>query len=275
MLTEFLVASLHALRRRRPSRPEESSTEDHKTVATQCSARPGWAFTVENDEEVAAGLPVGCAVGVPFVAGTPAREMPEGKGLYGIAMGFVQDDDYHGIMELARCGRDEVFQHQRRCGFSMTLMPESSSGTTLPTSLRVRGASMLHYAVCTGSFRAAAALLIVNPMLLRGTCKVTVGEVSEMRQGKEETWDALELARLFCVLYGGNETDSEIRATREMYDQCFRILELGLMLPKRMPFLNLPTMEERVAAAGPFAEDAVAALQDAAESTACRRVHSV
>ena len=165
----------------------------------------------------------------------------------------------------------------------MTLMPESSSGRALPTSLRVQGASALHYAVCTGSFRAAAALLIVNPLLLRATCKVTVGEASEMCRAKEKTWDALELARLFCLLYDGNETDSEIPATREispgslsgMYDQCFRILELGLMLPKRMPFLNLPTVGERVAAAGPFAEDAVAALQDAAESTACRGVKSV
>lgn len=55
----------------------------------------------------------------------------------------------------------------------------------------------LLYAVCTGSFRVAAALLIVNPLLLRATCKVTVGEASEMCRAKEKTWDALELARLF------------------------------------------------------------------------------
>ena len=110
------------------------------TVATTCSERPERAFAVENVDEVAAGLPVACAVGVPFVAGTPAREMPEGKGLFETVMGLVRNDDYHGLMELARCGRDEVFQHQRRCGFSMKLMPESSSGRALPTSLRVQGA---------------------------------------------------------------------------------------------------------------------------------------
>ena len=266
---EMLVAGIHALRMDGHAQNKEDSSA--KTVSTECSVRPARAFTGEREaREVAVGLPAGCAVGTPFVAGTPATEMPVGKGLLSVAMEFVQNDDYHGLMELARCGQDEVFEQKRRCGFSMTLMPESGSAKSLPTSLRVQGASMLHYAVCIGSFRAAAALLIVNPSLLRGTCKVT------MHRAEEESWDALELASLFCELYDGSEADCEIQATRQMYEQSFRILELGLALPKRMPFLNLPTVQERVAAAGPFAEDALEALIEAAESTsACRRSSSV
>ena len=272
---EMLVASIHALRMDGHAQDKEDSSA--RTVPTECSVRPARAFKGEREaREVAVGLPAGCAVGTPFVAGTPATEMPVGKGLLSVAMEFVQNDDYHGLMELARCGQDEVFEHKRRCGFSMTLMPESGSAKSLPTSLRVQGASMLHYAVCIGSFRAAAALLIVNPSLLRGTCKVTVGEAREMHRAEEESWDALELASLFCELYDGSEADCEIQATRQMYEQSFRILELGLALPKRMPFLNLPTVQERVAAAGPFAEDALEALIEAAESTsACRRSSSV
>ena len=53
---------------------------------------------------------------------------------------------------------------------------------------------------------------------------------------------------------------------RVMYEQGYSILELGLMLPKKMPFLNLATAEERVLAAGPFAESAIAKFLEAADS---------
>jgi hypothetical protein len=262
---EHLAAGIRALRMRMHAAGDHRPAgDDAKANALERAAeRPAWAFASETGEAApACGLPVGCAVGVPFAAGTPVTEVPEGKGFFSFVMNLVQDDDYHGLLEVARCGRHDVFGHKRRCGFSMTLMPEGSAAAALPTALRVHAANMLHYAVCIGTFRAAAALLIINPSLLHETCKVRMGGDT----GKEETWDALELARLFCDLYSGSDSDAEIRAMREMYEQGHSILELGLMLPKKMPFLNHPTVEERVAAAGPFAENAIAKFLEAADS---------
>ena len=60
------------------------------------------------DVALGAAVPKGCAVGIPVVAGMAARALPEGKGLLSVAMGFVQCDDYHGLMELARRGRADA-----------------------------------------------------------------------------------------------------------------------------------------------------------------------
>ena len=269
-VAEQLAAGIRALRMRMHAGGDHRPAgDDAKADAPQrCAERPARALAPEAERAApACGLPAGCAMGVPFATGTPVTEVPEGKGLFSFAMNLVQDDDYHGLLELARCGRVDVFGHKRRCGFSMTLMPEGSAAAELPTALRVHGGSMLHYAVCVGTFRAAAALLIINPSLLRETCKVCVGSDS----GKEETWDALELAGVFCELYSGNDSDEEIRTMRVMYEQGYSILELGLMLPKKMPFLNLATAEERVLAAGPFAESAIGKFLEAADSVSMGR----
>ena len=270
---EQLAAGIRALRMRIHTGGDHRPAGDDTKADTldRCAERPARAFAPEAEQTPACGLPAGCAVGVPFAAGRPVTEVPEGKGLFSFAMNLVQDDDYHGLLELARCGRADVLGRKRRCGFAMTLMPEGSAATTLPTALRVHGGSMLHYAVCIGTFRAAAALLIINPSLLHDTCKVCVGS----NGGKEQTWDALELAHVFCELYSGNDSDDEIRSMREMYEKCYRILELGLMLPKKMPFLNLPTVEERVAAAGPFAERAMGKLIEAADRVSGGRSSSI
>ena len=204
-------------------------------------------------------LPKGCAVGIPVFASFPARPLPEGKALLSTAMAFVQRDDYHAIMELARRGCSDAVTTTRRCGFALALEPDGSLASELPSTLKVRSANLLHYAVCIGSFRAAAALLVVNPKLLKGTCIVEV-------DNREEIWNAAELARLFCVLYEGGDADAEVQATSNMFEKALKVLELGEAHPDKLPYLNLRTVAERVRAAGIDSEALFAALFTAAEA---------
>jgi len=217
---------------------------------------------------VGVGVPLhllqGCAVGIPVCAGFAAMQLPEGKNLLPIAMNFVQADDYHGIMELARVGAADAMTEKRRCGFALALKPEGGVMSDLPVSLRVRGANLLHYAVCIGSFRAAAALLVVNPALLKGTCLVETSDGTSGAPVREEVWCAAELARLFCVLYEGGDGDDEVLATSLLFEQALKVLELGTDCPEQLPFVTLPTVLERVAAAGWDAEAVVQAFFTAA-----------
>ena len=215
----------------------------------------------------------GCATGVPVVRGEAAMELTSQKALVALAMRCIQQDDYHGIMEFARNQLQHALATKQRCSFSMTLRPERVAATSLPTMLDVSSANMLHYAVCIRSFSAAAALVLVNPKLVRGVCRVMLSfsEDSEhATASREETWSATDLAALFCVLYGeetaegsdpDGEADAEVRATYDAFNNGRRILELAESRPELIPILNLRTVDERVAAAGPFAEEAIQALQ--------------
>ena len=69
-------------------------------------------------------LPKGCYVGVPVVAGTPARSLPEGKALFQVAMSFVENDDYYGVVELVRASNGTL-DLKRKCGFSVAPRPEA------------------------------------------------------------------------------------------------------------------------------------------------------
>lgn len=222
----------------------------------------------------------GCALGVPVVRGTAAEAIADDRALVSWAMQRIQQDDYHGLMELVRNGRHDVFSTKQRCSFSMTLRPERCEATSLPRTLNVTSANMLHYAVCIRSFSAAAALVVAHPKLLNGACKVHLNFADDAG-GKEctraETWCAVDLASFFCVLYGNktfessdadSETWEDICSTYEIFSTGQRVLEIAHSHPKRIPLLNMPTVEERVAAAGPFAEDAIAAFL-AAEEDVC------
>jgi hypothetical protein len=204
-------------------------------------------------------LPTGCAVGIPVFASFAAKPLPQGKALMSTVMGFVQRDDYHAIMELARSGCSEALAASRRCGFELALEPEGPLACELPNMLKVRSANLLHYAVCIGSFRAAAALLVVNPALLKGTCIVVVDEC-------DEVWSAAELARLFCVLYEGDKTDAEIVATSNNFERTLRVLEFLEAHPAKLLYANLPTVAQRVRAAGIEPAPLIAALFAAADA---------
>ena len=219
-------------------------------------------------------LPQGCAVGIPVAAGFAAMQLPEGRNLLPVAMNFVQADDYHGILELARCGAAHAMAEKRKCGFALALKPEDGAMSDLPVSLRVSNANLLHYAVCIGSFHAATALMVVNPELLRGTCRVVTNDGTSDNPLHEEVWCAAELARLFCVLYEGGNGDDEVLATRLLFEQALQVLELGNECPEQLPFINLPTVHERLAAAGCDPEAAVQAFFAAGSTGASSPVTS-
>ena len=245
------------------SSEDDTSCQQHCHKAVPCEFACAHRASLATAPVIAVGTPVllaGCAVGIPVAAGVPAVALPEGKALFHVAMSFVEADDLHGVFEMARRGVQAV-DFKRKCGFAVALRPEVGAfGESLPRQLRVRGASLLHYAICIGSFRAAAALLVACPEMLQGMCSVTVtdggGETPSLL---EELWGAAELARIFCVLYA-EEGDAEVSATSAMYNQALEVLELGEKDAAALPFLGLPTSAQRVAAAGSDSDVVLAAM---------------
>ena len=227
-------------------------------------------FTPWEAPSVAVGTPLGrgCAVGIPVVASYAAKPLPEGKGLMALAMKFVQRDDFHGLMELARCGCTDALTERRRCAFALALKQIERADIELPSTLMVRGANLLHYAICIGSFRAAAALVVVSPNMLDGTLRVTLRTKDRMGREREEIWSTVELVRLFCVLYVGGEGDPEVEATNRLFENALSVFELGENDRSQLPYVNLPTLQERMAAAGCNADQVLTALCSAAVDTA-------
>jgi hypothetical protein len=194
-----------------------------------------------------------CCVGVPVVIGNPAAELPTGKELFHVLMSFVARDDYHSITELARRGGASV-DFKRKCGFTVALRPETSClDENFPRQLRVCGANLLHYAVCISSFRAALALLVACPALLQSKCTVVAGQFNA-----EQRWAASELVRIFVVLY--QDGDGNVSETAAIYNSALPLLEIGERDYTKLPFLGLPSMAQRIAAAGCDDEAVIAAF---------------
>jgi len=232
-----------AIFRRTASAPAREATDSLRL--SECSVKCKRRTT---SVTMSLPLPQGCAVGIPSVVGVAATPL-EGKSLPVLAINFVQRDDYHGLLELARRGASDAITDMQRCSFVLALKPENSVMSDLPASLQVHGANLLHYAVCIGSFRAAAALVVVNPDLFLEFCTVN----DSVKANCEEIWCVTELARLFCVLYEGeNENcDDKVLATRLIFKQALRVLERCTDCPERMPsFVQLPTVHMRMDAAG-------------------------
>jgi hypothetical protein len=188
-----------------------------------------------------------------------ATPLPEGTVLFSMAMRMVQADDYHGLAEFARCGRHKVLTDGRRCGFKIALNPEFSGSCGLPPSLTVNRAGLLHYAVSIGSFRAAAALLVISPDLAKTSCCV------QTDTDENQAWSTLELARLFCELYANDGSDPDLSKTLQEFKTASRVLEACVADDcTSLPFLGLVTPQERIAAAGCDAQVVLAALSEAA-----------
>jgi hypothetical protein len=204
-------------------------------------------------------LPAGCAVGVVVAASSVATPVPEGAERFFLAMQFAYGDDYHALMELARAGCAEDALHPKNlCGFVLRLRPEDRPD--YPRTLKVCSANLLHYAVAIGSYRAAAALLIIEPRLMSVQCIVAHDEEAS---DQKEVWTALDLARLFADLYADGETDDVVEAETK-FSSILRVLQACTFCPQSMPFINLPTAMDRVAAAGGDPDAACSALIRAA-----------
>ena len=203
-------------------------------------------------------LPAGCALGETVVKGVPCVALPSGgKELFNVLMSFVERDDYQAVLELAR--RSESVDFTRKCGFTVALRPEGISiALSFPEQLCVCEANLLHYAICISSFRAAIALLIVCPAMLHARCRIVATNPSTNKQ-IEEFWGASELARIFCLLYD-ERGNADVSATAAVYNQALPLLEIGERNPAKLPYLTLPSREQRIAAAGCDADATVAAF---------------
>lgn len=205
-------------------------------------------------------LTTGCSVGIPVIAGFLAKALPQGRALFHVALSFAEADDFHALIELAR-NSITPFEVKRRVGFSVMLRPLTDSvGEAFPRMLKVRGANLLHYAICIGAFNAAAALLVICPEYLQGTCTVCECRADEEYIEEGESWGCSQIAEIFCVLYGQEDGGADIAATGTKYRSARDVLKLGENDPSSLPFLGLHTAAQRVAAATGVPDTVVTAL---------------
>ena len=208
-------------------------------------------------------LPAGCALGIPVMAGTEAVPLPHGRALFQVVMEFVEQDDYYSVIEFVRGCGDEV-DLTRKCGFSVALTPEDDRADNVPRQLTVRGASLLSYAICIGSFRAATALILACPSLLSLSCSV-FASMEDGAPRTEHVWMPSDLVRIFCKLYSEEESfDEEVIATAELYNLALPVIEVGEQDASKLPYLALPTAAQRITAAGNDSEAVIRALSVAA-----------
>jgi len=216
------------------------------------------------------------AVGIPVSRGLPASQLPaDPVGLFNWAMHQVEMNEYHGLVGLAQCGLAACIDERRLCVFSCDLKSGIlKAGRCLrrkfvPQSLRIQNANLVHYAVCMGAFRAAAALLVICPAFLRTRCKV---ELVSSDTSTTEMWSAADLVRFFCVLYSeespadDGEQQADARPMRDLFMAALPVFEHGEASTSPLPFLGLPTVAERIAAAGFEPERVVDAFVMAAAS---------
>lgn len=201
------------------------------------------------------------AVGIPVSRGLPASQLPyDPVGLFNWAMHQVEMNEYHGLVGLEQCGLGACIDERKLCVFSCHIKSGIlKAGRRLgrkfvPQSLRVQNANLVHYAVCLGAFRAAAALLVIRPAFLETRCKV---EIVSRDASTNEMWSAADLVRFFCVLYSEESPadDGEQQAgtwpMRDLFMAALPAFEHGeATCTARLPFLGLPTAAERIAAAG-------------------------
>ena len=225
--------------------------------------------------ERANALPAGCARGGLVVTGVPSAALPGGTELFDVLMSFVERDDYHAVLEVARRGGNEI-DFNVPVGFTVNLHKEAGRiAATVPDKLYVCEANLLHYAISTSCLRAAIALLVVCPAMLHAKCKVVATNPATQKK-VEEFWRASDIARIFCLLYD-EQDDADtpaqaaaVSAQGAKYNQALLLLEIGQRSPANLPFLTLPRKAQRIAAAGCDAEAAVGIFESAARDY-CQR----
>jgi len=158
----------------------------------------------------------------------------------------VQLDNYGSILHFC------LFLSERdltsKCSFKVTLRPEAtdrgSCACDIPVLMQVQSANLLHYALCIGSFQAAAALLIACPTLLDQSCSVTAtysdsvagsalvpahasfpapAPASQVPPAAPETWSMVQVLGVFCRLCQHPET-SALSAAGHRYRTCLNFL---------------------------------------------------
>ena len=220
-----------------------------------------------------------CALGVPVVSSYTATALPtDSEGLMLAAISLIQEDNYHGLLALGRYRLVDVFKESRRCGFVLRL--KTLQGIHYPQGkLQMKGATLLHYAVGVASFRAAAALLLINPRFLGKTFKVHVGDVATA-PARVNTWTAHELALFLCDIYECEDMNTSGEAREgcfeldmgTMYKKAATLLKVSEEHPEKLPFIRLTTVDERISAAGHDADavlDAFLASAETAEAVRC------
>jgi len=213
-------------------------------VASAAASVPSTPRPVAHPAQSLGELPHGTVMGVPPVRGSPAfpLEMSRHEIAAAVFRG-VKANNYPFLRQMLMLG----WVSTKATGmyeFSIVIR----RGDTHET-VAVRGASMLHYAICCSSFECAAALLIAQPSLVGSRCKIGASGL-EM--------STMDLASFLCGLYCQHEPE-----TGEVYRTICAVLCEARSNPASVPFLDMNTAAERLTAAGPDGAAVVAALSAA------------
>jgi len=199
------------------------------------------AHPAQSSEE----LPPGTVMGIAPVRGRPA--FPLHMAAHEIAAAVVRGvkaNNYPFLRQMLMLGWVST-EATGMYEFSIVIL----RGGTHCETVAVRGASMLHYAICCSSFECAAALLIAQPSLVESRCYIGAAGL-EM--------STMDLASFLCGLYCQHEP-----GTDGMYRTICAVLCEARSNPASLPFLDMNSAAERLTAAGPDGEAVVAALSAA------------
>jgi len=192
-------------------------------------------------------LPEGCFEGVPVAQGRPVMWVPDG-GIELALMRAIKGDNYCFLRYMLVSGW--VPRNPNACNFSITI--ECNSPQEMEY-LHVKDATPLHYAICCGSLKAVAVLIIAFPELVDLSC--TIESSSEARDTVRSQWSTLDLVSFFSNLYVNKE-----QSRHQAYSNLC-VLILALQQTRHiLPFVNLPSTRERLLAAGKDANEVIDAF---------------
>lgn len=180
-------------------------------------------------------------MGIPVAQGRRAWPVPQMSGTLNLAiMRSIQSDNYKFIRHMIIHGWTPT--NPSACSFPITINRDGEK-----EMWQVSQATPLHYAVCSGSLQAAAAILIAFPELAFQTCKVVT---ESSRMPAETMWTTLDLTSFFGKLYMTLDRERHLA-----YTQASLVLLRLQQDPARVPFMQFATARERLEQAGsnPFA----------------------
>ena len=212
---------------------------DSAAANAPSTSRPA-AHPAQSSEE----LPHGTVMGIPPLLGRPA--FPLQMAAHEIATAVlrgVNASNYPFLRQMLMLG----WVSTEDTGVYEFAIVIHRGGTH--ENVEVRGASMLHYAICCSSFECAAALLIAQPSLVNSRCYIGAAGL-EM--------STTELASFLCGLYCEHEPEAG-----EVYRTICAVLCQARSSPASLPFLDMNSAAERLTAAGPDGQAVVAALASA------------
>eukprot|EP00286_Rhodomonas_abbreviata_P006530 CAMPEP_0181316712 /NCGR_PEP_ID=MMETSP1101-20121128/16044_1 /TAXON_ID=46948 /ORGANISM="Rhodomonas abbreviata, Strain Caron Lab Isolate" /LENGTH=281 /DNA_ID=CAMNT_0023423983 /DNA_START=192 /DNA_END=1037 /DNA_ORIENTATION=- len=192
----------------------------------------------------------GCALGKPVPRGTPVAHCQDSDQIDIAMLRSIQVDDYESISQMIFAGWKPVFAPS--CEFLVTISEIDEAKTW-----EISQATPLHYAICCGRFKAAAALLVAFPTFASMTCVVKNPSLDQ-----EILATPLDLAVSCAQSFKSRSAD----CLRKYHEASLVLLCLNDQSSLLPGFMHLESPSSRLLAAGPCGEAVQKAFQDSIHS---------